>query len=242
MAGGLAVTEGIINGSRMYIDELFILARNSPGQKDFYSNILGLELFGETATRFSIRMGRSVLHMEYAAEATPYHFAVNIPSNQVPAALQWLHQRVVILKDGDREIQEFTAWNARAMYFYDPDGNIVELIGRRDLQNQSERDFGPDGFLALSEIGIPTKDIESIYTQVNQVAGINIYSGNFINFCALGDPDGLLICLNKNAKGWFPTNDTAHPSEFRMTMRVGDKGYRLMYEKENLTISKTLFP
>ncbi len=226
----------------MYMDELFILTRDIPGQKDFYCKILGLELLEESDTRFSIKMGRSVLHMDHSAVATPYHFAINIPSNQVTAALQWLHQRVEILKDGDREEQDFTAWNARALYFYDPDRNIVELIGRSDLSNHSEREFGPDGFLSLSEIGIPTDDIEKVYNIVNQVTGLTIYSGNIDNFCAIGDPNGLLICINRKEKGWFPTSDTAYPSDFRLAMKVRDKAYRLAFEKGNLVVTNTDFP
>lgn len=223
----------------MYIDELFILTRDISGQKDFYCKTLGLELLGETDTGFSIKMGRSVLNMDYSADATPYHFAINIPFNLVTAALHWLHHRVAILKDGDREEQDFTAWNARALYFYDPDRNIVELIGRRDLHNHSEREFGPDGFLALSEIGIPVEDIEKVYNLVNQVTGLTIYSGNFNNFCAIGDPNGLLICINRKEKGWFPTNDTAYPSDFRLSMTARDRGYRLAFEKGNLFVTYT---
>lgn len=220
----------------MYINELFIFTTNLLVQRDFYCKTLGLEVMWETNTGFTLKMGRSLLHMEYALHSTPYHYAINIPANQVPEALQWLQQRVEILKDGNKEVQDFTAWNAQAMYFYDAGKNIVELIARHDLKTHSDREFGPKALLEISEIGIPTDDIEGIYNLVSRHAGLTIYSGNFRNFCAIGDPNGLLICINKKEKGWFPTNDTAYPSDFRLSMTTGDREYQLAFDKGELAI------
>lgn len=220
----------------MYINELHIHTKDLLKQKDFYCQTLGLALLSETGSRISLKMGRSVLHMEEADHATPYHFAINIPSNQVTEALGWLKKRVEILKDGDREIQDFTAWNAMAMYFYDPGRNIVELIARRDLDNQSGQKFGPEAFLAISEIGLPVDNIEKIYYLVSKEAGLTKYSGNFRIFCAIGDPHGLLICIRKNKKGWYPSNDTAHSSDFQLFMTSDHKDYTLSFKNGELVI------
>ena len=50
---------------------------------------------------------------------------------------------------------DFSAWNADALYFLDPAGNVVELIARHSLPNASDAPFGPDAFLEVSEVGMP---------------------------------------------------------------------------------------
>lgn len=118
--------------------------------------------------------------------------------------MQWLKSRITILKDEQDEIIDFRAWNAKAIYFYDQDKNIVELIARKNLKNESDQNFGPEQFLEISEIGVPTRDIESEFSILRNAMGIEIYDGGFGNFCAIGDENGLFICINKDHKNGIP--------------------------------------
>lgn len=82
-----------------------------------------------------------------------YHFAINVPQNQFEDAVTWLSDRVELLSDtetGDSEIF-FEDWNAHAVYCLDPAGNLLELIARHDLSNDSDRPFGSENFLEVSE-------------------------------------------------------------------------------------------
>lgn len=99
----------------MLIKHLRIYSSNLHLQKDFYSNILGLEIIASGKLEVSFRIGNSVLTIEERPDSTPYHFAINIPSNQEEEALVWLKQRVEVLRDGDNEIQEFDFWNVKAL-------------------------------------------------------------------------------------------------------------------------------
>ncbi len=179
-------------------------------------------------------MGESVLHITYRDTATPYHFAINIPSNKEQQAYDWLKNRVDILKDGDDKIINFVRWNAKAIYFYDADHNIVELIARKNLNNKSSKDFDENSFLEISEIGIPTTTIKREFNFLNKNYGLNIYDGNFERFCAIGNENGLFICINKNTKDWFPTNDKAYPSDFEVIIRIKGKEFKIKYQDEQL--------
>lgn len=64
--------------------------------------------------------------------------------------------------------------------------------------------------LELSEIGVAVNDIEPIFNAFTKMVGIQKYDGGFKRFCAVGDENGLFICINKNAKGWYPTGDKAY--------------------------------
>jgi catechol-2,3-dioxygenase len=96
----------------MQIKKLKIYTANLSAQSEFYSEVLNLEWIGQAKNSVSFKIGRSVLEIEEASNSTPYHFAINIPSNQENEALAWLKNRVDILKDGNNEIQDFVFWNA----------------------------------------------------------------------------------------------------------------------------------
>jgi uncharacterized protein YuzE len=218
----------------MQIRELKIYSSKIKSQADFYSKILGLNIIKLSDKNVSFEFGKSILNIEYKPEATPYHFAINIPANKDLEALDWMKSKVEILKDGKNEIQDFDFWNAKAIYFYDADKNIVELIARKNLNNLSNKKFDGNLFLEISEIGVPTIDIEREFNKLKSLTGIEIFDGGFERFCAIGDENGLFICINKNVKDWFPTNDNAFSSEFEI--RLIEKGieYQIEYKNEEL--------
>lgn len=218
----------------MQIKKLKIFTTKLSEQSQFYAEILGLEKLDPTEKTVSFKIGKSVLEFEKAKHSTPYHFAINIPSNKEEEALDWLKNRVKILKDGNNEIQNFEAWNAKAMYFYDIDNNIVEFIARKNLNNQTEGKFDQNSLLEISEIGLPTNDIENEFKILSENFGLEIYSGGFDRFCAIGNENGLFICVDKNIKDWFPTGDKAYSSNFEIFMGHNEKTYTITYHNEKL--------
>lgn len=218
----------------MEIKEVKIYSSKIKEQTEFYSIILGLEIIKQSDQNVSFRFGNSILTIEYNSKTTPYHFAINIPANKDIEALEWTKSRVEVLKDGKNEIQDLDFWNAKAIYFYDNDKNIVELIARKNLNNSSNKKFDSNQFLEISEIGLPTRDIESEFTQLNSLTGIEIFDGGFERFCAIGDEKGLFICINKNIKDWFPTNDKAFSSDFKIKFVEKGKEYQIEYINEEL--------
>lgn len=221
----------------MQIKKLKIFTQKLPEQSEFYSDILGLNIIDQSENSVSFKIGKSILKIEYQQNFTPYHFAINIPSDKEVEALNWLKARVEILKDGDNEIQDFDFWNAKAIYFYDKDNNIVELIARKNLNNQSEKEFDQNSFLEISEIGLPTINIEKEFKILNTNFGLEIYDGSFERFCAIGNENGLFICINKNVKDWFPTNDKAYSSDFVVIIDENEKEYKIEYKNEKLNIA-----
>ena len=76
------------------------------------------------AKTISINAGKTTLIFQQTnnPEKPFYHFAFNIPSNKIDEAFQWLKDKVEILwiDEYKNYIAEFTAWNARSVYFMDP--------------------------------------------------------------------------------------------------------------------------
>ena len=219
----------------MTITTLELYTSNLEGQKQFYTNHLSLKLIEESDTSISFKIGHSILKFTSQKNVTPYHFAINIPSNQHLEALDWLKQRIDIIKDQGSEIQYFDFWDANAIYFYDKDLNIVELIARKTLNLESHETFNASSLLSISEIGIPTVNIESIVKTLTTKTELQIYSGSLERFCSLGNENGLFIIIDiQLKKEWYPTLDFPHPSDFRIEFSIDDKTYAFKYQTEKL--------
>lgn len=218
----------------MNILELTIYTKNSLNQIDFYENTIGLELVKKTNTQAVFKIGQSKLKIIQSNQFQPYHFAINIPCNQEIEALKWLKERVNILKDNQNEIQDFDFWNAKAIYFYDIDNNIVEFIARKNLNNKSHEKFSVNSLLSISEIGMPVSDIKTTFNSVKSITNMKQFDGGFERFCAIGDENGLFICINKQVKTWFPTGDKAHSSKFEITLKENGQKYKLRFANEKI--------
>lgn len=222
------------NQDIMKIKELKIYSSRFDKQIAFYSGKIGLKLIEKTEYEAIFQIGKSKLIFKKSERFQPYHFAINIPANREKEALNWLKQRVEILRDGNYEIQNFDSWNARAIYFYDEDKNIVEFIARKNLKNENQGKFDSDSLLEISEIGVSVNDIKPIYNSLAKIVNIQKYDGGLERFCALGDENGLFICINKNIKDWFPTGDKAYSSEFEIDFQENGKDYKLEFKNEQI--------
>lgn len=221
----------------MNIKELKIFTQNVSKQADFYSKVLGFIVKNKSENAVSFKAGSSILTFIEKQGAKPYHFAFNIPSNQEHEALSWVKSRVEILKDNTNEIIDFASWNAKAIYFYDTDKNIVEFIARKNLDNASNQPFDQNSIIEISEIGVPTKNIKEIYNTVNAGLGLEVYDGNFDVFCAIGNENGLFICVNKNKKTWYPIGDTVFLNDFEAIVEVGDTLYKVRCQKGTIKVA-----
>ncbi|HKK12002.1 MAG TPA: hypothetical protein VJ945_04185 [Flavobacteriaceae bacterium] len=200
--------------STLKISEVVLYSNNIQNQKQFYRDVLGFGLLLDAPDRISFKMGNSLLTFTYKAHFKTSHLAFNIPSNQIHGALEWLSKRVDILSFENKPIVDFKSWNAESIYFYDADLNILEFIARKNLNITSHADFSSDEVLSISEMGMATTNIESLYKAINGIREIPLFDGDFSRFCALGNDEGLFILVDKNKKTWFPTGEEAYISDF----------------------------
>jgi catechol 2,3-dioxygenase-like lactoylglutathione lyase family enzyme len=198
----------------MKIGELILDTGNLTEQISFYQDTLNFKLIKRTESYASFQIGESILTFISKDKALPYHFAFNIPSNNEKEALQWLKNRVEIIPYKNDEIIDFVNWEAKAIYFYDRDHNIVEFIARRVVNNENLSEFNSKSVLNISEIGIGTYNIKQIYQELNNMKPISIFDGSFEKFCALGNNEGLFIVVDLLKKDWFPAGDKIHISDF----------------------------
>lgn len=219
----------------MKIEELTLYTRRLSEQKVFYSQVLGLEETGSLRGSISFQVGHTLLKFIEKDTAAPYHFAFNIPAEQISEALEWLKKRVEIQRDGTNEVVDFPAWNARSIYFYDADHNILEFIGRKNIKTTISLPFSGRSLFEISEIGLATDKFEEIYHILHNDLKLNKFGGGKEVFAAFGSENGLFILIDKSRKDWFPTNDKAYAAEFKTILNLNDERIEIEYTNEILS-------
>lgn len=220
----------------MKIEFLKLFSPNVGAQFQFYAEVLGLQVERISEENFLVQLPNSILEFQQKKDATPYHIAFHIPARQEEKALEWLEQRVKILPDGDQKIVDFPAWQAKSMYFYDKDKNIVEFISRRHRFEPASAAFSAASILSISEIGLATQDVHEKFNFLNDNFGLTKFTGDYEHFCATGDDEGLFIIINKEQKGWIPVGDKAFASEFEIKISVQNAIFGASYKNERLTL------
>jgi hypothetical protein len=127
----------------------------------------------------------------------PHHFAFHV------ADLEPWKQRLDVTEEHD-----FSGWGgARAVYFRDPEENVVELIARPDSRPE----------LTLAEVGLPVEDVPGAVEALQRRLDLPIYDDWDESFAPLGDDDGLLIVV-RVGRGWFPVGVPAGRGPIEVTI------------------------
>jgi len=130
-------------------------------------------------------------------EATPHHFAFHISD------LEPWKRRLDVSEEHD-----FSSWGgARAMYFRDPEENVVELIARPLARPE----------LSLAEVGLPVDDVPAAVDALQRAFDLPTYDAWDESFAPLGDDEGLLIVV-RVGRGWFPVGVPSGPAPIEVTL------------------------
>jgi len=201
--------------------------------REFYSSILELPVQTTNDHEMVIVIGDSELIFSETKSSEPfYHFAINIPSNKIEEARTWLRQKLKLIwiEEYENDIAEFVTWRARSVYFFDPAGNILELIARSDLKNKSAQPFSSKQFLSISEVGLVFE--KSVFEQQTN-ALLTDYSLTYFDkqsplpqFRAIGDDEGLFVVVPSN-RNWYPTESPSEIFPIIVEFMENKRKYRL---------------
>ena len=198
----------------MRISEIQLLSNDLISTVRYYTDILGLRLTYQDDRKISFTAGSSVLTFIKSENQLPvYHFAFNIPPHQLMEAYQWTKERTTILPISDgEEIADFVNWNAKAFYFKDNNGNILEFIARFNLDVKTENTFDGSSIISISEIGIVSDDVAITASHISDNYNVPLFAHQPLlpNFGAIGDDEGLFI-LSKTGRHWHPNEVEAKP-------------------------------
>lgn len=211
----------MIRSATFHTDRLKVLKR-------FYAGLLGLDVIRSAEDQFTVQIGTSELSFQKSEDPAFYHFAINIPGNQFSMMKYWITERVTLNRDGGRDEIYFPSFDADSMYFEDPAGNVVELIGRR--KRDLFGDLSKESFLNISEIGIVTPFVTELGEQLMD-AGIPLRKGTAVdpddlNF--LGRDDWYIVLVPPGRKWYFSNSPSA---TYPLELLWGD-GLQLLIDPE----------
>lgn len=188
----------------MNITYLELQTKDLQAQKDFYTNVLELHV-ELSADQLKVWAGDTILVFKQHDTDGAYHFAFNIPANQLLAAKAWIATRVPLLRDeSGKDDFESASWNSHSVYFKDAAGNVLEFIARRDLKNPVEGGFNSSHILNISEIGLPSENVIGLADELCTKLELSVFHQEpNENFTPIGDDNGLFILPIKN-RIWYP--------------------------------------
>jgi catechol-2,3-dioxygenase len=194
----------------MDITYLELPTKDLVAQRDFYSQILELPV-DLSAEKLEVKAGKTTLAFTQAEPDFDgvYHFAFNIPENQLRAAKAWVSGRIPLLQnEAGKDEYDFTNWNAHAFYFGDASGNILEFIARHDLKNAVDDVFNGKQILQVSEIGLPSEDVIAFANDLCAQMGLQVFRATQSDkeFTPIGDDNGLFI-IPVVGRLWLPTHN-----------------------------------
>lgn len=222
----------------MQIKNLHIYSDHLEEQFKFYKHILKLPVKRIDAEKIEVQVGYSILQIEKSKAFKPYHIAFHISAKKEKVALNWLKENVDILKMEEEEIIDFSSWNAKSIYFYDADNNVLEFISRKHLHRVPTKGFSEKDICGIAEIGLAVNDVKSAFEQINNTTDLKQYSGDLEKFCPIGDDYGLLITVDQNEKTWFPTADKSEDAAFKLAFTHRQEYFQLEYDGLDLFVEK----
>jgi catechol 2,3-dioxygenase-like lactoylglutathione lyase family enzyme len=184
--------------------ELRLKTRKLDDLRRFYPQTLGLPLVRDAVRSITVQAGSTAIVFDAVDENEPfYHFAFNIPENKLAAAKQWLKPRCPLIKrPNGLDEYDFASWNANAIYFLDPAGNILEFIARHDLKNASAGEFTEKDILYASEIALVVDDVAATIAAAERELQMKTFAHSAsTEFAAVGTDQRLLIIV-KRGRPW----------------------------------------
>jgi hypothetical protein len=218
----------------MRVEKLILQTGYLETLEEFYSSVLDLPVQEISEKEIIVKIGGTDLIFVETKETEPfYHFAFNIPANKIEEPRDWLKGRINLLRmdDYNSEIADFMDWHAKSVYFFDPAGNILELIARFDLANETDQAFSSKQFLCISEVGMVLKK-ELFESKTIQL--LHEYSLPYFakqppqpQFRAIGDDNGLFIIVPQH-RHWYPTNKSV--GIFSMSVQFENQGRKHLFD------------
>ena len=177
----------------------------------FYVRKLGLPVLSRSASHCTVLIGWTSLTFRLVDQpVAPYHLAINVPRGSLEVIMYYFDLDYLDTQAPGKTIADFPDWRARACYFYDGVGNILEFIARTDLNLEDPNLTFPELFQGVSEIGMATEDVAHTAAEIQRRFGIGAFgkSQPATDFNALGDDNGLFI-VSKAGRNWLFTDTPA---------------------------------
>jgi catechol-2,3-dioxygenase len=209
----------------MNILEVELHSDNLNETEKFYKNVLGLSPIqkeGDALLFYKIG-GTELIFKKSENEKPVYHFAIDVPNNRFFDCHNFITKTTKTLEvDPGNDIANFVNWDAKSFYFYDNNGNIVEIITRYPTRAYDVEPFSHKTYMSISEIALVSGRVAEIADTLINENGVPVFKRQprSDQFTALGDDDGLIL-ISERGRNWYPTNIPAQSFRIRIMFMEG---------------------
>jgi len=208
----------------MQITTLQLWSADVPALREFYTRLLPASVEVASDDTLRLRIGPAQLIFKQAAAGWQgvYHYALHVPPQHFASAKAFVAAQTALVRNSAGDDQfAFESWGARAFYWYDPAGNIGEIIAH-GASAPSDAPFGDQSLSGIAEAGIVADNVVTLAEQLRREIGIATYHSASDDFIPLGDDDARLI-LVRSGRIWFPdTGIAAAPAPATIQLRGSD--------------------
>ena len=210
----------------MKILDLELHTSNLDATRLFYVRRLGLPLLAHSATQLTVLIGYTRLTFrQVEGPVAPYHLAINVPRGSLDVLMYYYDLDYLPTQAPGKTIAYFPEWRAKACYFYDTTGNLLEFIARADLSLDDPNLTLPEMFQGVSEIGLTTQNVTHTTELIRRQFKVNQFDKTTpkADFNALGDDNGLFI-LAEVGRCWLFSDTAAGLNHVRVQFIHGEGG------------------
>lgn len=112
------------------------------------------------------------------------------------------------------------------------------MITHYNLAYKNDAEFDQHSILGISEIGLPTTDIEATNQLLEEKTTSKFWKGDFEKFGTNGSDEGKILLPNYFIKTtWFPTTDTITPTPFSAILENENHYSKVIFNNNKLNIS-----
>jgi catechol 2,3-dioxygenase-like lactoylglutathione lyase family enzyme len=227
----------------MKIYQLFLKCFNLAEMKQFYTKELEMELCSESEKHFVVLAGTTRLIFEQDKRVPYYHVCFRTGTKYFDHVFQKLAEKSLLLPDEEGNYS--MNWMGKQAYFFDPDGNILEILERPFYWGETQPE---DGWYDVGEIGMPVKAVPEMQEYLSPYV-FDQQKEESETFAFYGDQKGVFVII-KEGRNWYPTDlgATIHPiiavvsGEKEGRFKHPDLPYKFIVRKEwNQTVPAVQF-
>jgi hypothetical protein len=163
---------------------------------------------------FYARLGTGETEVEFVpGEGEPfYHFAFLAPPRRFDELLAATPEPLADRETGN-VVFDFQSWDAKAFYFHDPAGNIVEIVTHETIDSQD-----------MSELGL-VGDKHAMAAELATL-GLDLWDGTLEDdrYLAFVGERGRTLILASPGRGWMPTGRPGEPHPAEVTLSTARSG------------------
>jgi len=220
----------------MRIDRLTIPARDPTALSEWYGALFGADSTTDSEpversnadrstaeSTATVQLGESILELTAAETPSPVHVAIRLYCEPAEAC-NWLAEQATILPIEGEQSRYFDFLDATAIYFEDPDGNVLEglcYVGdpRPVAASRTDRVGG------ITEIGLPAPEPLGLVEWLEATVGLSAWGSPTETFAWVGHRDSRFVVVPAG-RSWYPTDRSAEivPISVRLSANSADPG------------------